>query len=106
MRVGPGSFDYAQLFNILAQSEWIQLCIRLQRVGCRLGMGTATNSILSPLGAHYELPQDLPHKILTLMLALNDQGESAVPRTSPALAGSASSSYGSSRVYEYFGLVE
>jgi hypothetical protein len=25
--------------------------------------------------AHYELPQDLPHRILTLMMALNDQGE-------------------------------
>ena len=28
------------------------------------------------LRAHYELPQDLPHQILTLMMALNDQGES------------------------------
>ena len=27
------------------------------------------------LRAHYELPQDLPHRILTLMMALNDQGE-------------------------------
>jgi hypothetical protein len=27
------------------------------------------------LRAHYELPQDLPHHILTLMMALNDQGE-------------------------------
>jgi hypothetical protein len=26
------------------------------------------------LRAHYELPQDLPHEILTLMMALNDQG--------------------------------
>jgi hypothetical protein len=28
------------------------------------------------LRAHYELPQGLPHQILTLMMALNDQGES------------------------------
>ena len=28
------------------------------------------------LQAHYELPRDLPHYILTLMMALNDQGES------------------------------
>jgi hypothetical protein len=28
------------------------------------------------LRAHYELPNDLPHQILTLMMALNDQGES------------------------------
>jgi len=27
------------------------------------------------LRAHYELPQGLPHQILTLMMALNDQGE-------------------------------
>ena len=27
------------------------------------------------LRAHYELPQDLPHQILTLMMALNDQDE-------------------------------
>ena len=27
------------------------------------------------LRAHYKLPQDLPHQILTLMMALNDQGE-------------------------------
>jgi hypothetical protein len=27
------------------------------------------------LQAHYELPQDLPHHILTLMMAINDQGE-------------------------------
>jgi hypothetical protein len=36
------------------------------------------------LGAHYELPQDLPHQILTLMMALNNQDESAVTLTSPA----------------------
>ena len=28
------------------------------------------------LRAHYELPQDLPHQILTLMVALDDQGKS------------------------------
>ena len=28
------------------------------------------------LRAHYEQPQELPHQILTLMMALNDQGES------------------------------
>ena len=28
------------------------------------------------LRAHYELPEDLPHQILTLMMALNGQGES------------------------------
>ena len=28
------------------------------------------------LRGHYELPQDLPRQILTLMMALNDQGES------------------------------
>jgi hypothetical protein len=27
------------------------------------------------LRAHYKLPQDLPHQILTLMMALNDQGK-------------------------------
>jgi hypothetical protein len=27
------------------------------------------------LRAHYELPKGLPHHILTLMMALNDQGE-------------------------------
>ena len=27
------------------------------------------------LRAHYELPQDLPHQILTLMMALNDGRE-------------------------------
>jgi len=27
------------------------------------------------LRAHYKLPQDLPRQILTLMMALNDQGE-------------------------------
>jgi hypothetical protein len=27
------------------------------------------------LRAHYELPRDLPHQILTLVMALNDQGE-------------------------------
>ncbi len=30
------------------------------------------------LRQHYELPEDLPHQILALMLALNDQGESAL----------------------------
>jgi hypothetical protein len=28
------------------------------------------------LRAHYELPEVLPHQILTLMMALNGQGES------------------------------
>jgi hypothetical protein len=28
------------------------------------------------LRAHYELPEDLPHQILTLLMALNDQAES------------------------------
>jgi hypothetical protein len=31
------------------------------------------------LRAHYELPKDLPHQILTLLMALNDQGENALP---------------------------
>jgi hypothetical protein len=40
------------------------------------------------LRAHYELPQDLPHQILTIMLALNDLGESAAPPAAPALVRS------------------
>ena len=31
------------------------------------------------LRAYYELPEDLPHLILTLLMALNDQGENALP---------------------------
>jgi hypothetical protein len=36
------------------------------------------------LRAHYEPPEDLPHKILTLMMALNDQAESRPNRWNPA----------------------
>ncbi len=40
------------------------------------------------LREHFELPQDLPHQILTLMMALTNQGESAQPPLPPAVRGS------------------
>jgi hypothetical protein len=41
------------------------------------------------LRVHYKLPKDLPHQILTIMMALNDPWESAPRTTAPAPVRSA-----------------
>jgi hypothetical protein len=60
-------FDMSQLrksaFNYLSPQDAAEYCDLLRVV------------LRRELRAHYELPQGLPHQILTLMMALNDQCE-------------------------------